>query len=223
MLTPHAGHRFLRLPDYDGPITDVTATELACNGGPNPLTKISKDVATVAAGAQITLQWGHTLDSDFAGGLIVDASHKGPMLVYMAKVADALGPIPNSGWFKIYEDGYANGVWAVDKLIANKGALTVTIPSCIAPGDYLFRGELIALHASGSYPGAQLYMVRAITPGPRTAMLTAPRSVLSSVSLAAAARRPPPTTSPASTPPPTPESRSTSVSPSPRTARHARR
>lgn len=68
----------MRLPSYDGPITDVTATEMACNGGPNPLVKISSDVASVPAGAQITLQWGQTLDSDFDTGLIIDASHKGP-------------------------------------------------------------------------------------------------------------------------------------------------
>ena len=36
--------------------------------------------------------------------------------------------------------------------------MTVTVPSCLPAGDYLLRGELIALHAAGSYPGAQLYM-----------------------------------------------------------------
>lgn len=40
------------------------------------------------------------------------------------------------------------GVWG-----PSISSLTVTIPSCIAPGDYLFRGELmIALHAASSYP-----------------------------------------------------------------------
>ncbi|KAI5853761.1 glycoside hydrolase [Tricharina praecox] len=151
-------HQYMRLPSYDGPITDVTATEMACNGGPNPLVKISSDVASVPAGAQITLQWGQTLDSDFDTGLIIDASHKGPVMVYMSKVSSATGAIPNSGWFKIYEDGYTNGVWGVDKLITNKGKVTVTLPSCLPAGDYLLRGELIALHAAGSYPGAQLYM-----------------------------------------------------------------
>lgn len=79
-------------------------------------------------------------------------------MAYMAKVSSATGAIPNSGWFKIYEDGLTNGQWAVAKLIANKGKVSVTIPSCIAPGDYLLRGELIALHAASSYPGAQLYV-----------------------------------------------------------------
>lgn len=68
-------------------------------------------------------------------------------MVYMAKVNSATDPAPANGWFKIYEDGFNNGVWGVDKLIENKGKVTVTIPSCLAPGDYLLRGELIALHA----------------------------------------------------------------------------
>jgi len=73
-----ARYDFMRLPSYDGPITDVTATELACNGGPNPLVKISPNVKTVAAGSQITLQWSHTLGSDLSTGLVIDASHNGP-------------------------------------------------------------------------------------------------------------------------------------------------
>lgn len=32
-----------------------------------------------------------------------------------------------------------------------------TIPSCLAPGYYLVRHEIIALHASYAYPGAQFY------------------------------------------------------------------
>lgn len=73
----------------------------------------------------------------------------------MSKVASATGPIPKTGWFKIYEDGYANGKWGVDKLIANKGKVTVKIPDCIAPGDYLLRGELIALHSASQSGGVQ--------------------------------------------------------------------
>ena len=73
-----ARHDFMRLPHYDGPIEDVTSSALACNGGPNPLLKISNNVAAVQAGDSITLQWGHTLDSDFNSGMIIDASHNGP-------------------------------------------------------------------------------------------------------------------------------------------------
>ena len=48
--------------------------------------------------------------------------------------------------------------WGVDRLIANKGKVTFTIPSCIPAGQYLMRHEIIALHAASSYPGAQFYV-----------------------------------------------------------------
>lgn len=63
------------------------------------------------------------------------------------------------GWFKIAEDAFDGSKWGVDRLIANKGKQVVTIPQCIAPGQYLLRGELIALHGAGSAKGAQFYMV----------------------------------------------------------------
>ncbi|KAG9100441.1 hypothetical protein FS749_015308 [Ceratobasidium sp. UAMH 11750] len=148
-------HNCMRLPSYDGPITDVTSSSMSCNGSPNTLDTVSSNVCSVPAGAQVTLRWAHTLTS--TGSDVIDASHKGPLMVYMAKVSNAATSAPpTSGWFKIYEAGLSGGVWAVDTLIKNQGKLTVTIPSCIPAGDYLFRGELIALHAASSYPGAQL-------------------------------------------------------------------
>ncbi|KAF3927175.1 Endoglucanase-4 [Dactylellina cionopaga] len=150
----------LRLPTYDGPIEDVTSQYVACNGGPNPLVKLSPNVINVPAGAEITARWIHTLDTDWRTGMIIDASHKGPIMVYLSKVSNAAtAAIPSGGWFKIHEEGYNSGTgkWAVDRLIADRG-YKFTIPSCVAPGNYLMRVELIALHAAGNYPGAQLYM-----------------------------------------------------------------
>ena len=48
-------------------------------------------------------------------------------------------------WFKIHEDGLtpSDQTWAVDRLIANKGKVSFTIPSCIPAGQYLLRHELI--------------------------------------------------------------------------------
>ena len=64
------------------------------------------------------------------------------------------------GWFKIASDGLgSDGKWGVDRLISNGGVQTITIPQCIAPGQYLLRGELIALHGASSSGGAQFYMV----------------------------------------------------------------
>ena len=50
-------------------------------------------------------------------------------------------------WFKIYEDGLiaANQSWGVDRMIANKGKVTFTIPPCIAAGQYLLRHEMIGV------------------------------------------------------------------------------
>lgn len=63
-----------------------------------------------------------------------------------AKVPDATqSSVTGLQWFKIQEDGYdpSTGKWAVDTLIANKGKVSVKIPSCIAAGQYLMRHEII--------------------------------------------------------------------------------
>src|SRR5690606_5984864 len=91
----------------------------------------------------VTLEWHHNgrFDSDD----IIDRSHLGPVLAYLAPYeSDGVGNV----WFKIYEDGYNNGQWAVEKLIANRGKVDIKIPKTIKPGRYILRGEIIALHES---------------------------------------------------------------------------
>jgi len=75
-------------------------------------------------------------------------------MVYLAKSSTGSGNV----WFKIYEDGYTNGAWGVDRLVANKGRVDVTIPADIAPGNYLLRGEVIALHSAYDVNGVQPYV-----------------------------------------------------------------
>ena len=78
-----------------------------------------------------------------------------------AKVNDATSlEVTGLRWFKIAEEGWdpVSDVWAVDRLIANNGRWDIRIPNCIAPGEYLLRHELVALHAAGTYPGAQFYV-----------------------------------------------------------------
>ncbi|ORX97689.1 glycoside hydrolase [Clohesyomyces aquaticus] len=146
----------VRVPSYDGPIQDVTSNSIACNGSPNPTTPTSK-VITVQAGSTAKLTWRHTLTSGASD--IIDASHKGPVMAYMKKVSDATKDSGvGGGWFKIAQDSFDGTKWGVDRLISNAGVQTITIPQCIAPGQYLLRGELIALHAASSAGGAQFYM-----------------------------------------------------------------
>ncbi|KAF7516108.1 hypothetical protein G7054_g14289 [Neopestalotiopsis clavispora] len=146
----------IRDPSYDGPITDVTSDDLACNGGPNPTTP-SSDVIDVAAGSTVTAVWRHTLTS--GADDVMDASHLGPTMAYLKKVDDATTDSGiGDGWFKIVEDGYTNGVWGTSNVINNAGEQSIPIPSCLEDGQYLLRAEMIALHAASSTAGAQLYM-----------------------------------------------------------------
>ncbi|KAJ3727217.1 glycoside hydrolase family 61 protein [Lentinula guzmanii] len=154
----------IRVPDYDGPITDVTSNDIICNGGINPYHQpISQTIIPVPAGAQVTAEWHHTLagadPTDPADP--IDSSHKGPVISYLAAIPNATQTdVTGLKWFKIWEDGYiaSNQTWGVDRLIANKGKVTFDIPSCIPAGQYLLRHEIIALHAASSYPGAQFYV-----------------------------------------------------------------
>ncbi|CAN9285119.1 unnamed protein product [Alternaria alternata] len=146
----------VRVPTYDGPINDVSSNDIVCNGGPNPTAKTST-VITLQAGSTAKLTWRHTLTSGPSD--VIDSSHKGPVMAYMKKVSDAKTDSGiGGGWFKISEDAFDGSKWGVDRLIANQGVQTVTIPKCIAPGQYLLRGELIALHSASSSMGAQFYM-----------------------------------------------------------------
>ncbi|KAL2135160.1 hypothetical protein VTI74DRAFT_9591 [Chaetomium olivicolor] len=146
----------IRTPTYDGPITDVTSNDLACNGGPNPTTPSDK-IITVTAGTTVKAIWRHTLTS--GPDDVMDASHKGPTLAYLKKVDNALTDTGiGGGWFKIQEDGYNNGQWGTSTVITNGGFHYIDIPACLPNGQYLLRAEMIALHAAGSTGGAQLYM-----------------------------------------------------------------
>jgi len=154
----------IRVPSYDGPITDVTSNDLICNGGINPYQQpVSNAIITVPAGSQVTAEWHHTLagadPSDSQDP--IDPSHHGPVMTYLAQVPNATQTtVTGLQWFKIWEDGFqaSDQSWGVDRMITNKGKVTFTIPSCIPSGQYLMRHELIALHGAESYPGAQFYM-----------------------------------------------------------------
>ncbi|KZT41817.1 hypothetical protein SISSUDRAFT_1016925 [Sistotremastrum suecicum HHB10207 ss-3] len=152
----------VRYPTYDGPVTDVTSTSLICNGPPNPLvTPYSQTVIDVPAGATILHEWHHTLTSQYGvdDQDPIDPGHLGPVMVYLAKVPSALTTdVTGLGWFKIAEWGLVNGTWGVTQLWNYEGKFPAVIPSCIEPGNYFLRAEIIALHAASSYPGAQFYM-----------------------------------------------------------------
>lgn len=96
-----------------------------------------------------------------------DADHEhphpysGPVSVYLAKVDNAVTTGTNGlKWFKIAQDGFdtSSAKWGVDHMIENGGWQYFTMPTCVAPGQYLMRAELLALHSAYSAGGAQFYV-----------------------------------------------------------------
>lgn len=179
----------------NNPVKDLTLPDLACNtqgGTPMP------SFVSAAAGDKVAFvsepnpmyapyirsaltlllhiqEWYHNNRGDD----IIDASHKGPIQVYIAPYTETNAA---SGiWTKIASHAYdaSTSKWAVDDLIANGGKHEFTIPSSIAPGKYLIRGEIIALHEAdtnfevNSARGAQ-FCTSFIPCRERTCFLNAP-------------------------------------------------
>ena len=128
---------------YVDPTMYTDVTKIACHKDATAGAKVAK----VAAGGTIDIQWNTWPES-----------HVGPVLDYMAKVDDATSAkAADLSFFKIDEAGYENGEWAATKLINNNLTWSVTVPSSIAPGQYVLRHEIIALHSAGQENGAQNY------------------------------------------------------------------
>ena len=64
---------------------------MICNGGPNPLKRLSKEIINATAGDEVTTEWHHTLSGAKPGDKAdpIDPGHVGPTIAYLAKVADA--------------------------------------------------------------------------------------------------------------------------------------
>ncbi|KAK4580338.1 hypothetical protein LTR86_000541 [Recurvomyces mirabilis] len=114
---------------------------------------VGKISAPVAAGQNVTLQWSTW-----------PSSHHGPVINYLAKVGGDFASVDKTAleWVKfdasgLLDDSAVPGTWASDELIANNNSWTLTIPSSIAPGNYVLRHEIIALHSAGNSDGAQNY------------------------------------------------------------------
>lgn len=136
--------RVVRKIPNDGPVMDISNTDIACNQGGNVGTDLTLDVN---AGSDMTFQWNTWPDS-----------HKGPVTTFMASCnGDCSSFTASDGkWFKIDQAGYTNGQWAATKLIADGNKWTSTIPAGLASGQYLVRYEIVALHNTGApqyYPG----------------------------------------------------------------------
>ncbi|KAJ2083339.1 hypothetical protein H4R24_000899 [Coemansia sp. RSA 988] len=136
---------------FNFPVSSVKSPELVCRT--TNMSSNATDICDIQAGATIILEFHEEEGRDSVG---IDPSHEGPCLVYMA-------PLSSNGagnvWFKIFEQGYdaKSNKWCIDTLDDASGKLRVTIPADIEDGDYLLRGEIIALHAASDIGGAEIF------------------------------------------------------------------
>ncbi|KAH7076145.1 glycoside hydrolase [Paraphoma chrysanthemicola] len=149
----------VRVPSSNYPIQNVNDGDFACN---KAIGHKDNNIITVPAGARVGALWGHVRggaqyanDPDHP----IAKSHKGPISYWLAKVDNAASTgTTGLQWFKVAHEGLANGKWAVDTMIEGGGWHYFTLPTCIAPGDYLLRVELLALHSASKQGEAQFYM-----------------------------------------------------------------
>ncbi|KAJ9622466.1 hypothetical protein H2203_006689 [Taxawa tesnikishii (nom. ined.)] len=133
----------------NGFVSDYTSPDIICHLNATP----AGTHAPVKAGGKVAFEWTVWPDS-----------HHGPVITYLAKCPAKCEDADKTTlkWFKIDEGGLVSdttvpGTWASDQLIANNNSWTSTIPSDIAPGNYVARHEIIALHSAGTAGGAQNY------------------------------------------------------------------
>ncbi|TDZ18310.1 putative endo-beta-1,4-glucanase D [Colletotrichum orbiculare MAFF 240422] len=157
------GGQCARLPLSNSPVTNVASNDVRCNANSGPVAR----KCAVKAGSSVVVEMHQQPSGRSCAEEAIGGAHYGPVLAYLTKVSDSSSADGSTGWFKIYQDGWAkasgsvNGdgdYWGSKDMNNCCGKVQVKIPSDIPAGDYLLRAESIALHAAGSSAGAQLYM-----------------------------------------------------------------
>jgi len=139
----------IRQIDDISPVKGANNTYLNCGQAAT----LASLVANANPGSVVTFTWN-------SGNLGNWPHNTGPMMTYMA----SCGSTPcnsfdsqNAQWFKIDQLGQQeNGTW-VQQDVMNGTPANVTIPSNIAPGNYIVRHEILALQLAVSIGGAEFY------------------------------------------------------------------
>lgn len=104
---------------------------------------------------------GDVLEFDWRGADLSKWPHNvGPIITYLADCGDSCVGFDSTKarWFKIEQQGYkSNGNEWVQQDLFEAKTVGVKIPSSIAPGNYLMRHEIIALHIAQTRRMAEFY------------------------------------------------------------------
>ncbi|KAL9616255.1 MAG: hypothetical protein Q9160_008861 [Pyrenula sp. 1 TL-2023] len=138
-----------RVTNSNSPVTSVDDPNIRCNVGGTNGTWSNTKTQAVNAGDKI----GFTINSEIG--------HPGPVNVYLSQNSGSgdLSAYDGAGdWFKIYEEGADANSAGLQWFAAGATTVEFTIPHETPAGDYLVRGDHIALHGAGTEGGAQFYM-----------------------------------------------------------------
>ena len=120
--------------------------DIICHKNAEP----AASTASVKAGGIVDFQWTAWPES-----------HIGPVITYVAPCNGDCASVDKSAlkFTKIAAEGYdvSTKTWAAVAMIKNNNTASVTVPSSLKAGNYVFRHEIIALHGAGSENGAQNY------------------------------------------------------------------
>jgi len=169
-----AAHGFLNTVTVDGtvirgnvPDGKVSASAIRLINDPSPIkgatnpavncgkdAQLAANVAPVNPGSKMTFLWTGEDGSNWP-------HNTGPLMTYMASCGSTTCDKFDSTkakWFKIDQVGKdSNGKWLQQRMLDNGAASNVTLPTNIAPGEYLIRHEIIALHLANTKGGAEFY------------------------------------------------------------------
>ncbi|KAI0078300.1 glycoside hydrolase family 61 protein D [Panus rudis PR-1116 ss-1] len=140
----------------NGPVTNVNDPEFRCYELDLQNTAGQTGIATVSAGDTV----GFKAVSHENYSKLAAIYHPGYFSIYMSPATPAANS-PQAGtgqtWFKVWEKTptFANRQLTFD---TTETQFTFQIPKSLPSGQYLIRGEHIALHSASTYGGAQFYI-----------------------------------------------------------------
>jgi len=140
------------------PIRQVSSQD-PLNGAKNP----SVNCGAGAPNAELVVDAmpGSTLSWDWRTAALTPWPHdSGPMMTYLASCGSTTCDkfdARTAKWFKIDQAGQdGNGGW-IQKQLMSGAVFKAKLPDNLAPGQYLVRHEIIALHLANEKGGAEFY------------------------------------------------------------------
>ncbi|KAI5830487.1 hypothetical protein K523DRAFT_372111 [Schizophyllum commune Tattone D] len=131
------------------PVKGASNPDILCGPG----AKATAQYADAKPGSEVEVQW-------VGGGGQKWPHEVGPLLTYLAACPDSAcdsWDAKDAQWFKIDEQGMReDGTWVHQNLMQGLPA-KLTLPPSLAPGAYLLRHEIIALHNAINKGGAEFY------------------------------------------------------------------